>query len=542
MEQSLSIKNNSNLTKIQLALNWIESKTKPVVNKLINSGINNRFSNWLLSKSSDVVKSCPSYFNKNKLIETTEHSPLEVSLIKIESNDSNAKKLFKKFAAIAFIVNALINVSAPAINSYNQSNNFNNPEQNIIENLSKYINVSSDAKHELLALATPTKQLNYAVFKNSDSNALFTAYPKLFGKIPYISFCNLPTPISNCNQLAKQLGVSKFYIKRDDQTGKKLDNSKSLFGGNKPRKLEFMLADAIAHNADTVLTFGCAGSNHALATAIYAKELGLKSILMLKPQWNSHVVRRNLLLDLDSQADITFSNNNSVRAMNTVSKFFEYKNNTGSFPYVIPTGASCPLGSLGFVNAMFELKEQIDSGIMPEPSKIYVPVGSSGTFAGVLLGAKAVGLKSKIIGVTVEPEEVANEFSDKIQSIFKDASMLLNNADQNFEEFTINSDELNLIYTQAGTDYALFTKDGIDAIKLLYDVEGIKLDGVYTGKAFAGLIEDLNKSKSNDDTILFWNTFSSDSFEEITTGRDYRNLPKPFHIYFEQDVQELDRR
>lgn len=410
-------------------------------------------------------------------------------------------------------------------------------EQRMITTLKTYIPMDEKVFSDLYKLASSTDNSADSIFGN---NAFFRAYPNLQKSINYISLGDLPTPIYKADKFATKLGFAELYVKQDGLTGKKEKDGTRLFGGNKVRKLEFLLADALAHKARTVITFGCAGSNHALATARYAKLFGIKSILMLKPQHNSQVVRRNLLLDLDAQAKLTLSPTNSIRGICAINECYKHKQKYGTFPYIIPTGGSCPLGILGFVNAAFELKEQIAAGVMPEPDRIYVPLGSAGTTVGLLIGLKAAGLKSKVIAVAVEPEEQQYEFQSTIVKLYSQTVAMLHNIDATFPKLTLESEDFDIIDNCAGQDYALFTPEAVDAMQMLKASENIVLDGVYTGKAFAGLLQDITKNKPKG-PILFWNTFCSDDFTEIVSKTDYKKLPIYFHRFFEEPVQELDR-
>jgi D-cysteine desulfhydrase len=126
---------------------------------------------------------------------------------------------------------------------------------------------------------------------------LFKQYPLLREKLPYVSLGEFPTPVQKLDRIGRDLGMSRLYIKRDDLSGR-------IYGGNKVRKLEFLLGNTLKANAKEVMTFGGAGSNHALATAIYARQIGLKGISMLMPQPNAHCVRRNLLIGYHCGAEL----------------------------------------------------------------------------------------------------------------------------------------------------------------------------------------------------------------------------------------------
>lgn len=413
-------------------------------------------------------------------------------------------------------------------------------EQRLIRDVSSSRNFSDSISQDLFHLAAERDEPIRSL-PSAKQPHLFNVFPGLKNSIAYIQLGDFPTPISPAPVLADMLGASSFYIKRDDVSGKPIAQHGRLFGGNKVRKLEFLLADALKHNAQTVITFGCAGSNHALATSTYARELGLGSVSVLRPQPNSHIVRRNLLLGLNNGTALHLLATPELQNNALIAQLLNHKQAYGSFPYVIPVGGSCSLGILGFVNAAFELKEQIMRGDLPEPNRIYVPVGSCGTFVGLLLGAKAAGLKSRIIGVTVEPEDKEHEFVEKIVKLFKETNDLLCAHDSTFPQLALTASAIELEYSACGEQYALFTQEAADVIQLVHQTEKIVLDGVYTGKAFAGLLQHVQKRPATQEVVLFWNTFCADSFESHISGQDYHMLPKAFHDYFETEVQALDK-
>lgn len=355
-------------------------------------------------------------------------------------------------------------------------------------------------------------------------------------RVPHVSLCTLPTPVHKLEQLSKELGANLF-VKRDDITGGQ------MYGGNKPRKLEFELARALTFGAKSIITFGCAGSNHAVATSEYARHLGLHPVGMLKPQANSHVVQKNLRLHLANGTELHYAPNNDARKIATISTWLDLMNK-GQQPYVIPTGGSTPLGALGFVNAAFELKEQIDAGLVIMPDYIYVPCGSCATTAGLLLGCKLAGLKCKIMAVAVEPEETIGEFHHNIFALFKKTKQLLHSLTNGQAPLEVDlcEDDLEINLNFAGTEYAVFTPEGVAAGELLKRTEDITIDGTYTCKAFAALLADVKSGKSKNKTVLFWNTYCGAAFENRAATAAYKKLPACFHRYFEEDVQELDKQ
>ncbi len=365
---------------------------------------------------------------------------------------------------------------------------------------------------------------------------LLTRFPTLKESIPYISFCNLPTPIERLNNFGTHLQLPHLFIKRDDLTGTQVNESFRLYGGNKPRKLEFLLADARSKNAETIITYGCAGSNHALATAVYAYKLGFKPILMLKHQPNSRVVQHNLLLDLANDATIQYFPNNTVRSQAAAHMLAN-----DPHAYLIPTGGSNAIGVLGFVNAALELAEQIKNNEMPEPDFIYVATGSCATTAGLLLGSTIAGLSSKIVGICVEPEDTPDEFLHTITTLFKQTNEHLHAVDASIPLYEFPLEQLILNKNFCGTAYGLFIPEAVDAIKTFKELEGIKLEGTYSAKPIAAITDDAHNGIINKDhVVLFWNTYCGIDYSSLCSRNDYKKLPEELHIYFESEVQPLD--
>jgi 1-aminocyclopropane-1-carboxylate deaminase/D-cysteine desulfhydrase-like pyridoxal-dependent ACC family enzyme len=355
---------------------------------------------------------------------------------------------------------------------------------------------------------------------------LFEAYPKLKKNVPYVNLGTLPTPVTECKNLAFKINCKKLYIKNDGLIGGN-KNGESLFGGSKVRKLEFLLADALNKNAKTVITFGCAGSNHALATACYCKQLGLKCLLMLKGQPNSDIVKRNLLLDLYYDAKLYYFPTSELREIGSKYKIFKRLEKDSVKPYVIPTGGSNPIGIIGFINAAFELKKQIESGLLQEPDYIYVPIGSYGTTVGLMIGLNAAGLKTKVTPVAVEPEE----YDKAIFQLFIETVEFIKVLDPSFPLVnTSNFEPTNM--SSSGSEYGEATKDGLDAIELVKKITNIQLDPTYSAKAMAGLINDAKQGKLKNKTVLFWNTFCDNDFEKQINKISYKSLPTGLHNYF----------
>lgn len=355
---------------------------------------------------------------------------------------------------------------------------------------------------------------------------LFEYNTNLEKAIPYVQLASLPTPIYECYGLETTLGHPHIFVKRDDLTA----GGQNLYGGNKVRKLEFLLGDALAHNAKRIITFGCTGSNHALATACYSHQLGLDCLLMLKHQPNSAVVRQNLLLDTYFGATIELFPNNQKRAAALKTLLAEDKES-----YFFPTGGSVGLGALGYVNAALELRDQIHNGLLPYPDYIYVPVGSCGTVAGLLLGLQLAELNCHIIAVVVEPAEDPNVFKNRTEQLFKDANQLLHKAHTTIALYDFPQDQITFNHEFKGPNYGVLIPEAQDAINLAETTEKITLEGTYSAKGLAAIKKDIAEDKINkNQTILWWNTYCGLDFSSLTATIDYKNLPSEVHNYFEQ--------
>jgi len=373
-----------------------------------------------------------------------------------------------------------------------------------------------------------------ASLTNTAACPLFERYPAMRGALPFVSLGDFPTPVQRMARLESDLGpeAPALYIKRDDLSGQ-------IYGGNKVRKLEFLLGRALQDGCKEVITFGAAGSNHTLATALYARQVGLKCISMLVPQPNAHSVRRNLLMSLRAGAELHAAPGMLSTVLATFWQLGKHRFAQGRFPYVIPPGGSSPVGMLGFVGAAHELKRQIDSGALPEPDYIYAASGSMGTVVGLLLGLQAAGLRSKIVAVRV----TARQYSSlrKAKRFFHSANMLLRGADPAFPDAAFPADAFEFRHEFYGGEYARYTEEGMRAVRRLRETEGIGLEGTYTGKTFAALLADTASGRLRGKTALFWNTYNAVDFQGDIQGLDYHALPRAFHRYFEEAVQPLDR-
>ncbi|NPD89656.1 MAG: pyridoxal-phosphate dependent enzyme [Asgard group archaeon] len=351
-------------------------------------------------------------------------------------------------------------------------------------------------------------------------NPLFRAYPKL-SSIPWISVLNPPTPVHKMEELTRILDIGEIWVKRDDLTHE-------TYGGNKLRKYEFVFADILKKNKKRILTQGSIGTNHGLATTIHAKRFGLKTHLFLLEQEPSPNVLENLLCHHHFGAKLSLLKNNFHRKLAVkVNLFFDRK------AYSVVIGASSPLGTLGFVNAAFELKEQIDKKLMPEPDKIFITVGSLATCAGLVLGLELAQLKSQVIGIGVtdpswSSKEATLDLATKALEIMRSKDLSIPDVSKKL------SKRLIVDHAYFGGLYGKSTEEALEAIELAKE-DGLKLEYVYTGKTLSGLIDYSRKSKiSKNEVVLYWNTKSSADLSYYTKKTNYQDLPIKFHKFFEK--------
>jgi 1-aminocyclopropane-1-carboxylate deaminase/D-cysteine desulfhydrase-like pyridoxal-dependent ACC family enzyme len=363
------------------------------------------------------------------------------------------------------------------------------------------------------------------------ANPLFSAFPGLTDKIPHCDFGAYPTPVERLSGLGKELGLINLFIKRDDK-------SSDVYGGNKVRKLEFILGEALKRKARHTVAFGYAGSNFTLAAAIFAKRVGVTPISMHMPQPNARYVGKNLLYQKLISAELHELPNTAAVAAATLAISARCFVTTGKFPYIIAAGGSSPVGVIGGMSGVFELKEQIDRSLVPVPDVIYVTIGSSGTAASLALGVKALRLPSRVIAVRVSDLQYA--CFDKAKQLADGAARILGRYEPAFRDLTLEEKDLTVVHDCIGPGYACFSEDGMSAVRLVKKTDGIDLDGTYTGKTAAAMIHDARAGSLKGKTVLFWNSYNSVDIEKKTKGIDYRTLPKKYHRYFETAYQPLE--
>jgi len=303
-----------------------------------------------------------------------------------------------------------------------------------------------------------------------------------------LRFAQLPTPIEKLDRLSRHLGGPEIYVKRDDQTG-------LATGGNKARKLEFLLADALGQQCDHVVTLGGAQSNHVRQTAAAAARLGLGCSLVLRGEAPSHRLG-NLLLDDLLGAQIRFSGRRTVDEV--APEVMAELKRSGARPYLIPLGGSNGRGALGYVVALLEALDQLATYKLEIDAMMFAS-SSAGTQAGLVLGAAIRHYPGRLLGISIDSTDV--ELTARVIEFGFEAARLsgveVAASDLRVE---VNDDYL-------GGGYAIDGELERDAIRTVARTEGLLLDPVYTGRAMGGLIDLIHRREfTSGQKILFWHT------------------------------------
>ena len=303
---------------------------------------------------------------------------------------------------------------------------------------------------------------------------------------PNLALGVLPTPLYRLDNVSREFGKN-IYIKRDDMTGVAL-------GGNKVRKLEFLLADAKAKGADVVLTAGGPQSNHAMLTAACASRLGMRAILVLKKR--GELTGGNQVLNAIFGADVRFVDTDSYDDVYAeMERIMDGLRAEGHTPYFIPVGGSVPLGCLGYVNCALEIADQAEElGIRFDA--VVSATGSGGTYAGLTYGAKLFlpGCRSVGIGVCDDPfADIAFDLMNGVKDLME-------------SDVPVEREDIHIEY-EIGPGYAIPSPEGSAAVRRLARLEGILVDPVYTGKALAGFFRLLESGYfTGSEDILFVHT------------------------------------
>jgi D-cysteine desulfhydrase family pyridoxal phosphate-dependent enzyme len=309
--------------------------------------------------------------------------------------------------------------------------------------------------------------------------------------LPRFPLAQLPTPIAKLEKLSRELGDLGLLIKRDDQTGLAL-------GGNKTRKLEFLVGHALAQGADTLVTLGGVQSNHCRQTAAAAVAAGLKCELILNGT-APEVPNGNLLLNQLLGANIHWIER-SQRAARLKSLDEELRAAERK-PYLIPVGGSNGIGAVGYVVAVLELMEQLRATGQHVDSMVFGS-SSGGTQAGMVLGARIAGFKGNVIGISIDKNDPEHfEYEAEVAQIGNECAEYIGS------DVRLTQSDINVAYGYKGGGYGVVGDLEREAIRLLARTEGILLDPVYAGRAFGGMLDLVRQGRfRSGERVLFWHT------------------------------------
>lgn len=317
---------------------------------------------------------------------------------------------------------------------------------------------------------------------------LHERYPALAETVPHLVLSERPTAV---RELA-DLGV---WVKEDGAFGA------GGWGGNKVRKLEWLLPDARRRGRRSILTFGGLGTNWGLATALYGREHGLETALALVDQPIDEHVRAQLGR-LEASGARIHRTRTKARTVAMLPWLLVRNARGGRPPYLLPAGGSSAVGVLGYVEAALEIAAQVEDGTLPEPAHVVVPVGTGGTAAGLALGLQLAGLRTRVAGVVVNDQLRLDP--PVLTRLARRAAKLLERRGARLGDIRIEPDMLDLIRDQIGAGYGHRTEAATRAAARVADA-GLSLDPVYTAKAMAGLLS-LRAQDRIGDPVLFVHT------------------------------------
>ena len=344
-------------------------------------------------------------------------------------------------------------------------------------------------------------------------------YPLLGAALPKLSLSTLPTPV---NSLAINTGAGshKLAIKFDNLTGQ-------LYGGNKIRKLEYIFAHAIKKQCESVATFGAVGSNHALATALYARHLNVDCTCFLSHQVKTSQVPTVLNKHVQNKTRLVRFGGSYKTRLATLRE-----NLRGQRTWVIPMGGSSWLGNIGFVAAGLELAQQIESGDVEKPDRIYVGCGTMGTAVGIALGLAAADLNIEIHAIRVSDKSITNR--QDFDRLLRKTAVIMRQLDNAVPAQLASRTNVTIRDEFFGPGYAQFTAETERAIKIAKEQLGLTLECTYTGKAMAALLADLKNSDSNKRKVLYWHTYNSVPINiPGDQPLDTKAIPAEFLKYFD---------
>jgi D-cysteine desulfhydrase len=321
---------------------------------------------------------------------------------------------------------------------------------------------------------------------------LHTAFPALEATLPYIPLGSSPTPLRPLRKLAAS--GAEVWLKDEGPYG---DGG---WGGNKVRKLEWLLAEARRRGRGTILTVGGLGTNWGLATALYGREHGINTALALVDQPVDDHVRAQLQRLRASGATLHFTHTKARTIAALPYLIARHRR-----PYVLPSGGSSAIGAVGYIEVAYELAEQVRSGVMPEPAYVVTALGSGGTAAGLFAGLELAGLTSTTV-VAVVVTDLLRLDDGVLTRLARRAAGVLRDRGAELPDVHLRPERLTVLRDWLGPGYGRATPESERAIELVRSAEGLELDPVYTAKAMAALLALSHDGRMGSGPVVFLNT------------------------------------
>jgi D-cysteine desulfhydrase len=351
--------------------------------------------------------------------------------------------------------------------------------------------------------------------------ALFRAYPKLVDRIERYPVLSGPTPVEPLD--LEGIPDDQLFVKRDDHCSPRI-------GGNKPRKLEFVVGSALARRARRLVTTGGLGTHHGLATTIVGRDAGLATTLVLVRQPVTREVQHLLLLDAAYGARLVYGAGVAGAAAQVL-RVLSASWLAEERPFLVSTGGSSTRGCIGIVSAALELAEQVREGLLPAPRQVYMPVGTGGTLAGLVAGFRLAQLPTRAVGVLVT--DILPPSPRRLARLAVQAIGFLRARDPGVPQVDISPSDFDLVSDQLGPGYGTPTQSGREAMASAATAN-LHLDATYTAKCLAE-IRHRARSGTLPGPVLFWNTHNGvDLAARAPRALDAGTLPPRFRRFVEK--------
>lgn len=355
---------------------------------------------------------------------------------------------------------------------------------------------------------------------------LFRRFPQT-EDLPHLELADLPTPVKSLDVARDELGLAGLHMKCDDQTS-------TAYGGNKVRKLEFLLADAREKGFDEVWTVGTIGSHHVLATCIWARELGMECGALHFPQPLNEHVRKNVLALSTTRPKIELLTTEFDLTKELFRRKLDAWRSGNPDSYYIPAGGTTPLSVIAYVNAALEFVRQVEEGEAQRPDRVYIAAGTTGSFAGLILGFAMADFEVEVVGVRVSARFLANEM--RVSSLISRAADILESVGVP-DVPRIGPEAIEMNHEAFGPGYGFATSDGLHACDWLERTDGVGLEPTYTAKAFGAILGDRGPLAEQRARVLYWHTLNGADLSDRVAAADLSVFPPEYRQWVESDVE-----